>query len=90
MKRRIMREEMISMTEQLRQTLERLEKLPEVAQNAAAVRIQAIVDELAEQRWDELLADPRSAVFFDQMAERYEQAKREGAFQPLPRTSDDV
>ncbi len=78
------------MTDQLREAMEQLEKLTEAAQNAAAERIQAMIEELADQRWDELLADPRSERFFDQMAERYEQTKREDAFRPLPRTSDEA
>lgn len=72
------------MTEQLRQALEQLEKLPEAAQNEAAERILAIAAEMAERRWDELIADPRSELFFDHVAEQYERAKQSGAFRPLP------
>ena len=72
------------MTEKLRQALAELERLPDAAQNEAAARIQAIATELADRRWNELLSDPRSERFFDEMANRYERAKRENAFSPLP------
>ena len=72
------------MTERLRHALESIEQLPEAAQDEAAERIEAIAEELAERRWDELFADPRSELFFDQMAEQYEGAKQNNDFRPLP------
>ena len=72
------------MTDQLREAIAQLEHLPEPAQNEAAARIREMTAELADRRWDELLADPRSEAFFDQMAEQYEVAKREGGFGSPP------
>jgi hypothetical protein len=76
------------MTERLQQALAELEKLPESAQDEAAARIEAIASELADRRWDELLADPHSELFFEQMAEQYEQAKRANDFRPTPHAGE--
>lgn len=73
------------MTDELKRAVAALENLPEAAQNEAAARIQQIAAELAERRWDELFADPRSAQFFDEIEALYEQAKRENGFLPIPR-----
>lgn len=73
------------MTDELQRAVAELEKLPPSAQNEAAARIQQIAAELAERRWQELLADPRSERFFDEMEALYEQAKRDDGFLPLPK-----
>ena len=71
------------MTDELQRAVAELEKLPASAQNEAAARIQQIAAELAERRWEALLADPRSDQFFDEMEALYEQAKRDNAFLPM-------
>jgi hypothetical protein len=72
------------MTEQLRKALEYIEQLSDAAQNVVAEKLQSLAEELAEQRWDELFADPRSERFFDEMQAEVERAKQEGTLRPLP------
>lgn len=50
------------MTEQLRQALALIERLPEAAQAEAAARIQTIAEEMAERHRREPAAQERSAI----------------------------
>lgn len=36
-----------------------------------------------DERWEELLADPRSDILLDRMAEESKQARREGKLEPI-------
>lgn len=76
------------MTEALRRAIALVEQLPEAAQDKAAEKIQNIVAELADHRWDELLADPRSEVFFDQMIAEVEEERRQGTLRPWPHAEE--
>jgi hypothetical protein len=74
------------MTDQLRKALAQIEQLPEAAQNIAAEKLQTLAAELADQRWDELLTDPLSEHFFDEMEAEVQAAEAAGTLLPLPRT----
>ncbi len=62
------------MIAKLRELIDELEKLPEHLQADAADRLEPIVGQLIEQRWEELFADPRSATFFEQMSQQIDEA----------------
>jgi hypothetical protein len=68
----------------LRELIDELEKLPEHLQGAAADRLEPIVDELIEQRWEELFADPRSTAFFDRVSQQIDDAIANGEVLPAP------
>ena len=72
------------MTEQLRQAIERLQKLPYAAQDAIAERI---LDEIDEQEWDEIVRKPHVRHALRRLAEEARQQDangetEEGGFAP--------
>jgi len=62
------------MIDTLRRLIERLEQLPEDEQEEIARRIEAIVEDVDDRKWDELLATPESIAYLDKLAA---EAKRE-------------
>jgi hypothetical protein len=72
------------MIAKLRELVDELEKLPDHLQGEAADRLEPIVDQLIEQRWDELFADPRSAAYFEQMSHQIDEAIAKGEILPAP------
>ena len=63
------------MTEQLQQAIERLQKLPQAAQNAIAERI---LDEIDEQEWDEIVSKPHVRQALRRLAEEARQQDANG------------
>ena len=64
------------MTEALQRALEVVRQQPDDIQDMIA---QLILEELqAEERWDELLASPKSATLLEQMAEQARKEYRAG------------
>ncbi len=76
------------MTEALRRAIELIEQLPASSQDAVAEKLQTIAAELADQRWDELFADPRSDLFFEQMIAEIEDDRHAGELLPWPGDKD--
>lgn len=72
------------MTEALRQAIAQIEQLPEIDQDTIAQQIHALVTQIADQRWEELLADPRSEAFFDEMIGEVAEARNNGELLPWP------
>ncbi len=56
------------MIDTLRRLIERLEQLPEDEQAEIARRIEPIIEDADERKWDELLATPESIAFLDELA----------------------
>jgi hypothetical protein len=75
------------MIETLHSLIASLEKLPEAYQEEAARRIEPIVDELVDRRWEEQLAripDDAWQRLDDQLAQDHSA----GRFQPIPQGTD--
>jgi hypothetical protein len=71
-----------AMIDTLRSLIVSLEKLPESYQKEAVRRIEPIVDELVDRRWDEQLAKiPEDA--WDRLDEQLAQDRAAGRFQPM-------
>lgn len=70
------------MTEALRSLIASLEKLPESYQNEAALRIERIVDELVDRRWEEQLARIPEEDW-NRLDAQLAQDHAEGKFQPI-------
>jgi hypothetical protein len=66
------------MIAKLQELIDELGSLPEHLQGQAAERLEPIVDELIEQRWEELFSDPRSAAFFEQASRQIDEAITNG------------
>ncbi len=52
------------------------------------MQIQELVAQLAEQRWEELLADPHSEAFFDEMIAEVAEARSKGELLPWLHTEE--
>ncbi len=64
------------MIDTLRRLIERLEQLPEDEQAEIARRIEPIIEDADERKWDELLATPESDAFIAQLiAQAHEDEK---------------
>ena len=63
------------MTEQLQQAIERLQKLPQAAQDAIAERILAEID---EQEWDAIVSKPHVRQTLCRLAEEARQQDANG------------
>lgn len=72
------------MNAKLRELVDELESLPDNLQGEAADLLEPIVDQLIEQRWDELFADPRSAAFLGRMSRQIDEAIAKGEVLPAP------
>ncbi len=70
------------MIESLRSLIASLEKLPESYQEEAARRIEPIVDELVDRRWEEQLARISDEAW-DLLDTQLAQDRAEGRFQPI-------
>lgn len=70
------------MTDALRSLIASLEKLPDSYQDEAARRIEPIIDELIDRRWDEQLARI-SEEDWNHLDAQLEQDHAEGKFQPI-------
>lgn len=64
------------MIDTLKRLIERLEQMREDEQAEVVRRIEPIIEDVDEQKWDELLATPESIAFLDELAA---EAKRERA-----------
>ncbi|HEX6816858.1 MAG TPA: hypothetical protein VF120_00655 [Ktedonobacterales bacterium] len=72
------------MIAKLRELIDELEHLPDDLQGEAANRLEPIVDELIDQRWEALFADPRSAAFFERASREIDGAIAKGEVLPAP------
>lgn len=77
------------MIARLRELIDELDKLPDHTQAEAAARIESIVEELVEQRWEELLDDPRTTTFLERMSHKIDAAITNGEVLPMPGCKDD-
>src|SRR5579884_385138 len=77
-----------SMIARLRELIDELEQLPDDLQGEAANRLEPIVNELVEQRWEELFANPRSAAFFERASREIDDAIARGEVLPAPPCQD--
>ena len=56
------------MIDTLKRLIERLEQLPEDEQEEIARRIEPIIEDVDDRKWDELLTTPESIAFLDKLA----------------------
>ncbi len=70
------------MIDTLRSLIESLEKLPESYQEEAARRMEPIVDELVDRRWEEQLARIPDAAW-NRLDEQLAQDRAADRFQPI-------
>lgn len=71
------------MTEHLRRILAEIKRLDADMQDVIAATIEAKLAEIAEARWQELFADPRSHAFFDELVTQAEAARANGTLLDL-------
>jgi hypothetical protein len=71
------------MTGKLQEMFERIEQLPQPAQDELTERIEDMLAALEEQAWQDAFADPASDAFFARVETEIEQARQAGSLTPL-------